>query len=82
MGMKKTFEEVIELYMIENNIENYFDITYNDWVILMKKVRIQTLIEVADKADADYNWINDVTDIEVYVLKESILGLDKNSIEL
>ena len=88
--MVKTFDEIINLYMSDNDIEYYLDITYNDWKTLMRFVREQTLIEAANKADVDYNIIdeNEPDDpvekdqIEVYVLKKSILGLDKNSIEL
>ena len=63
---------------------------------LMKLVRSQTLIEAAEKADVDWNisderaaryhiqdggYFRDL-DIDCYVLTESILGLDKNSIEI
>lgn len=88
--MKKTFDEVIELYMIENDINHYFDLSVEDWKKLMKFVREKSLIEAANNAEADYNLINvnmkqeylREEDIEVYVLKQSILQLDKNSIEI
>jgi len=87
--MVKTFEELIEEKF--KNEQNY-SLTSGDLydiktfcLELLKLVRSQTLIEASNKADADYIFIKDVDgadDIEVYVLKESILGLDKNSIEI
>lgn len=83
--MKKTFEELLEkeYYFIEGIIDPV--ITKESCLELMQLVRTQTLKEVADVAEADYNVIGNLdiyTSIEVYVLKESILQLDKNSIQL
>lgn len=85
----KIFKELIDEHF-EDRFSNYPNIHFEKVLELMKLVRSQTLIEVADKADADFNIINsNIKDeyfreeqIEVYVLKESILGLDKNSIQI
>lgn len=84
-----TFEELIKNY--ETNPNYQIDLMrndcYNDTLNLLKQVRLATLEECANKADADFNIIkvNDNSlenNIEVYVLKHSILDLDKNSIEI
>jgi hypothetical protein len=87
--MVKTFEEILDEHF-EDRFSNYPNIHFEKVLELMKLVRLQTMVEIANKADADYNIINsNIKDeyfreeqIEVYVLKESILQLDKNSIKL
>ena len=88
--MKKyTFEELIKNY--ETNPNYQLDLIkndcYNDTLNLLKQVREATLQEAADKADADFKIMglnkNDINaTVEVYVLKHSILDLDKDSIEV
>lgn len=88
--MVKTFEEIIDKQSFDAKTGLGQVVSIKDCLELLKLVRLQTLIESANKADVDYNIINsNIKDeyfrekqIEVYVLKESILGLDKNSIEL
>ena len=84
--MVKNLEELIsEAYSKSRILGKLQD---DEILELLKLVRNQTLIEAANKADADYFIIRlkentKLEDnIEVYVLKESILELDKNSIEL
>ena len=95
--MVKTFEEILKE---EFNSEENYAITSGDideieifCLKLMKLVRTQTLIEAANKADADYYIFGnsddekriesyDLSNVECYVLKESILQLNKNSIEI
>lgn len=82
--MKKTFEEILDEHF-EDRFSNYPNIHFEKVLELMQLVRNQTLKEVADVAEADYNLINNIfnpEDIEIYVLKQSILQLDKNSIEI
>lgn len=86
--MKKyTFEELVEPYSNDEDNEWYETVQKEDVIKLLKQVRQATLQEAADKADADFNLMglnkNDINaTVEVYVLKHSILDLDKNSIEL
>jgi hypothetical protein len=83
--MKITLEKLVEPYYRQNN--NGLDewVEYSDVLKLLKLCRLNTIIECADIADADYIYHGDLElngTVEVYVLKESILQLDKNSIEL
>ncbi len=88
--MVKTFEELLNDIYDNGTLSISHHFKVRDLLNLMKLIRLKTIEECADKADADYNIINsNIKDeyfreeqIEVYVLKESILGLDKNSIEL
>ena len=90
--MKKyTFEELIKNYDEDFYKKNNYYLSQTEpetfALELMKQVRLSTLEECANKADADFNIIkvNDNSlenNIEVYVLKHSILDLDKNSIEV
>ena len=90
--LTEIIEEIDEEYRNENGyyMSVYPNIHFEKVLELMKLVRTQTLIEAANKADVDWNYNSKIynndetgyTDIEVYVLKESILHLDKNSIEL
>ena len=91
-----TFEELIKNY--ETNPNYQIDLMrndcYNDTLNLLKQVRLATLEECANKADADVYFIGHLAeleggdkfiegeDYEVYVLKHSVLDLDKNSIEI
>lgn len=86
--MKKTFKDLIDEHF-EDRFSNYPNIHFEKVLKLMKLVREKTLIEVADKAEADVNILHNLQScavnlagIEVYVLKQSILQLDKNSIEI
>lgn len=82
--MRKTFKQILQ----ERSDLDLSNSTFNTLIEIMKFVRSQTLIEVANKAEADVNWLDenliniDSSDYEVYILKESILQLDKNSIEI
>ena len=90
--MKKyTFEELIKNYDEDFYKKNNYYLSQTEpetfALELMKQVRLSTLEECANKADTDFNIIkvNDNSlenNIEVYVLKHSILDLDKNSIEV
>lgn len=92
--MVKTLEELAksQSYILTDKFEDDYHtvVSLEDVIKLMKLVRSQTLIEASNKADADYNIIDEnepedpveKNQIEVYVLKESILELDKNSIEI
>ncbi len=88
--MKTNISELIDFYFNENQIEQFLPYVKKTVLNLCLQIRESSLKEAADNADADYNIINaDIRnenyingDIEVYVLKESILQLDKNSIEL
>ncbi len=84
--MRQTFEDLI--FELEGQSDGW-STTYNftDVLKLLKLVRQKTLKEAANNADADYNFTEDFDrktgqNIEVYVLKESILQLDKDSIEI
>ena len=84
--MKQTFEELLKgKRKLPNANGNYYsEITV---IELLKLVRQKTLEEAANNADADYNITESFDrmtgeNIEVYVLKESILQLDKDSIEV
>ncbi len=86
-----TFEELIKNYDEDFYKKNNYYLSQTEpetfALELMKQVRLSTLEECANKADADFNIIkvNDNSlenNIEVYVLKHSILDLDKNSIEV
>jgi len=78
--MRKSFEELITNTLISKK----------EAIELMELIRLKTIKECADKAEADWNYnkiINNndetgFTDIECYVLRESILQLDKDSIEI
>jgi len=87
--MRKTFEELLETeYHHTKDGSKVVDL--DNCIELMKLVRQKTLIEASDYADADYNIIDTSEraglfredNIKVYVLKESILQLDKDSIEI
>lgn len=86
-----TFEELIKNYDEDFYKKNNYYLSQTEpetfALELMKQVRLSTLEECANKADTDFNIIkvNDNSlenNIEVYVLKHSILDLDKNSIEV
>jgi len=86
-----TFEELIKNYDEDFYKKNNYYLSQTEpetfALELMKQVRLSTLEECANKADTDFNIIkvNDNSlenNIEVYVLKHSILDLDKNSIEI
>ena len=86
--MKQTFEELLENHF-EKRDSNYLNINKEDVLELMKLIRLKTIIECSNTAEADVNWLEENLinleagqDYEVYVLKESILQLDKNSIEI
>ena len=85
--MRKTFEEIIDEHF-EDSFSDYPKIHFEKVLELMQLVRIQTLQEAADSAEADYNIIplgeDEIVEdsIEVYVLKESILQLPKDTIEI
>ena len=80
--MRKTFEELTKEYCWDVHVGTV--ISLEDCIELMKLIRLKTIDECADKAEADYNVLDcELTpNIECYVLKESILQLDKNSIEV
>lgn len=97
--MKKyTFEELIKNYDEDFYKKNNYYLSQTEpetfALELMKQVRLSTLEECANKADADAYFIGNLAeleggdkfiegeDYEVYVLKHSILDLDKNSIEI
>ena len=91
--MKKyTFEELVdnESYTIFEKFDDEFEnvVDVKNVIKLLEQVRQATLQEAADKADADYTLIGlgEVStfedNLEVYVLKSSILDLDKDSIEV
>jgi len=86
-----TFEELIKNYDEDFYKKNNYYLSQTEpetfALELMKQVRLATLEECANKADTDFNIIkvNDNSlenNIKVYVLKHSILDLDKNSIEI
>jgi len=89
--MRKSFEELISgIHFHEGELVD-FDYYQKEIILeLMKVVRMSTIKECADKAEAD--WVSVGTseraelfreeNIECYVLKESILQLDKDSIEI
>ena len=91
--MVKTLEELAkgQSYILTDKFEDDYHtvVSLEDVIKLMKLVRTQTLIEAANKSDADINILHNLQNynvnlegIKVYVLKKSILQLDKNSIEL
>lgn len=88
--MKKyTFEELVRNDSVTfEPYDNTRFLDIKDVLDLLKQVRQATLQEAADKADADYTLIGlgEVStfedNLEVYVLKSSILDLDKDSIEV
>lgn len=92
--MRKTFEDLIGQCAYSHDCGSFIEVvTKQECLQLMKQVREATLKEAANNADADYNIIpqntgcsmtgeKDKDIIEVYVLKESILQLDKDSIEI
>lgn len=80
----KTLEEIVDEVS-----ENFmYSLSFKPKLFALevaKEIRKLTLEEAANKADADYNFEGNRDEnsiIEVYVLKESILQLDKNSIEI
>lgn len=93
-----TFEKLIEKHDEDFYKENGYYLSKTEpetfALELMKQVRLATLEECANKADADVYFIGHLAeleggdkfiegeDYEVYVLKHSILDLDKNSIEV
>lgn len=89
--MVKTFEELAKELFKELHVKgNQYNVIEDLTIPLMKLVRLKTLEECANKADADYNIVcaDDRVEytingeVEVYVLKESILQLSKDSIEI
>ena len=86
--MKKyTFEELVEPFSNNADSEWFETIQTEDVIKLLKQVRQATLQEAANKANADFEIMglnkNDINaTVEVYVLKHSILDLDKDSIEV
>ena len=86
--MKKyTFEELVEPFSNNEDSEWFETMQTEDVIKLLKQVRQATLQEAANKADADFEIMglnkNDINaTVEVYVLKHSILDLDKDSIEV
>ena len=87
--MKKyTFEELVRNDSVTfEPYDNTRFLDIKDVLDLLKQVRQATLQEAADKADADFEIMglnkNDINaTVEVYVLKHSILDLDKDSIEV
>ena len=87
--MKKyTFEELVEPFSNNEDSEWFETMQTEDVIKLLKQVRQATLEECANKADADYTLIGlgEIStfedNLEVYVLKSSILDLDKDSIEV
>ena len=87
--MRKTFNELVQEKSY--NADNFNTVVdYKDVIKLLELCRLNTIQECANNAQADYNIINTSEraelfrehNIEVYVLKESILQLDKNSIEI
>ena len=88
--VRKSFEEFIKTEALDYYSDKDKELNMihiNDCITLMKQIRGATLEEAANKANADFDIIR-INDcpldniIEVYVLKNSILDLDKNSIEL
>lgn len=85
----KTLEEIVDEVS-----ENFmYSLSFKPKLFALevaKEIRKLTLEEAANKAEADYNIVcaDDRVEytingeVEVYVLKESILQLDKNSIEI
>mgnify|MGYP003537750616 CR=1 len=87
--MKKyTFEELVRNDSVTfEPYDNTRFLDIKDVLDLLKQVRQATLQEAANKADADFEIMglnkNDINaTVEVYVLKHSILDLDKDSIEV
>jgi hypothetical protein len=86
--MVKTFDNLVkEHYWNDESAGNV--ISTEDVLDLLKLVRLKTLEECANKAESDINWLDGAflnlkseNTYEVYVLKESILQLSKDSIEL
>jgi hypothetical protein len=83
--MQITLEKLVEPYYRQNN--NGLDewVEYSHVLKLLKLCRLNTIIECVDVAEADYVYHGDSElngTVEVYVLRESILQLDKDSIEL
>jgi hypothetical protein len=90
-NMRKTFEDLIGQCAYSHDCGSFIEVvTKQECLQLMKQVREATLKEAANNADADFNVISEIPydeiiplkDVEVYVLKESILQLDKDSIEI
>lgn len=90
-----TFEELVRNDSVTfEPYDNTRFLDVKDVLDLLKQVRLATLEECANKADADVYFIGHLAeleggdkfiegeDYEVYVLKHSILDLDKNSIEV
>lgn len=85
--MRKTLEELLGK---GNKIHGEIVYTKSHVIKLLELVRLNTIKECAKYAKADYNIINTSEravlfkedNIEACILKESILTLDKNSIEL
>ena len=81
--MRKTFNELVQEKSY--NADNFNTVVdYKDVIKLLELCRLKTLGECANNAQADYNTLDCefTPNIEVYVLKESILQLDKNSIKI
>ena len=91
--VKTNISELIDFYFNENQIEQFLPYVKKTVLNLCLQIRESSLIEAANKADADYYIFGnsddekriesyDLSNVECYVLKESILQLDKNSIEI
>lgn len=88
--MKKyTFEELVdnESYTIFEKFDDEFEnvVDVKNVIKLLKQVRQATLQEAANKSKADCTILAGDCDkefIRTYVLKHSILDLDKDSIEV
>ena len=86
--MRKTFNELVQEKSY--NADNFnIVVDYKDVIKLLELCRLNTIQECANNAQADVNIfkssfynLEEGEDYEVYVLKESILQLDKNSIEI
>lgn len=79
-----TLQEVIEKYSSDLNVLNCEVVYKEDALSLLQFVREKTIQECLSKAKVDFNIRNAKkdTEIEVFLLEESLLELDKNSIEL
>ena len=86
--MRKTLKQLCyeQSYLTEQNLEDESErvVDYESVLKLLELCRLNTIQECANNALADYNTLDCefTPSIEVYVLKESILQLDKNSIEI
>lgn len=76
--MKRTEEYLKDLFEEPFNLEDQNSIEY-DFYLVLQQAQIDaikaTVQACADNADADYTFINNNSDIEVYVIKSSILEM-------